>query len=75
MKLQAISDRYSDATLRRIIETGGGKVINCWKDATDVGVTSGATEYPQRIIEARTPGAKVAAVLASNLAAGRLLDD
>lgn len=75
MKLQEMSDRYSDATLRRIVETGGGRVINCWKEPTNASVTSGVTKYPQRIIEARNPSARVAAVLASNLNAGRLLDD
>lgn len=28
--LQEIADRYSDATVRRITETGSGKVTNCW---------------------------------------------
>jgi DNA replication protein DnaC len=31
LKLKELQDRYSDATIRRVVEVHGGQVINCWE--------------------------------------------
>jgi len=36
LKIEQFIERYSEATARRISETGKGAVINCWKAASNV---------------------------------------